>query len=107
MPRIPDDSLIVSANGEGREHLCATRGADGRYAMVYFPSAVRAATIDLSKVSGAQMRAWFYDPHTGLAQDAGLFTEKAPREFVMPLEWHDWVLVLDDASAGYGAPGVK
>ena len=74
--------------------------------MVYFPDAVRSATIDLGKVSGSEVRAWFYDPHTGLAQEAGLFSDKNPREFVTPLEWHDWVLVLDDATAGFAAPGV-
>ncbi len=103
--RIPDDSVIVSENGEGRHHLCATRSELGSYAMVYFPDAVRSATIDLGKVRGSAVRAWFYDPHTGLAQEAGLFNDKRPSEFVTPLEWHDWVLVLDDATAGFAAPG--
>jgi len=105
--RVPDDSLIVSENGDGACHLSATRDADGRYAMVYFPDAVRTATIDLGKVSGREARAWAYDPHTGLAQRIGEYSDKAPRSFTMPLEWHDWVLVLDDAAAGFPAPGLR
>jgi hypothetical protein len=104
--RVPDDSLIVSPNGSGREHQCATRGDDGRYAMVYFPDAVRTATVDLGKVSGAGVVAWWYDPHTGLAHTAGQFEQKGAREFTTPLEWHDWVLVVDDAAAGFNPPGL-
>lgn len=105
--RIPDDGLIVSENGEGRYHQCGTRSADGRYAMVYFPDAVRSAAIALSRVSGSEVRAWFYDTHTGLALKAGEFADKGTRQFITPLEWHDWVLVLDDASAGFGPPGAR
>lgn len=104
--RVPDDSLIVSPNGSGREHQSATRGDDGRYAMVYFPDAVRTATVDLGKVSGAGVVAWWYDPHTGLAHTAGQFEQKGAREFTTPLEWHDWVLVVDDAAAGFNPPGL-
>lgn len=105
--RIPDDSLIVSENGTGAHHLCATRDSAGRYAFVYFPDAVPRATIDLGKVSGPRVTAWFYDPHTGLAQPAGEFENKTARDFTTPLEWHDWVLVLDDATANFAAPGMK
>ena len=105
--RIPDDSLIVSENGERELHLSATRASDGSYAMVYLPDAVQTVTVDLGKLSGREVQAWFYDTHTGLAQDAGRFTDKGPREFTAPLEWHDWVLVLDNAAAGFVAPGAN
>jgi hypothetical protein len=105
--RAPDDSLIVSPNGSGAAHLCATRAEDGRYALVYFPDAVRSATVDLGKVTGTEVRAWFYDPHTGRSQVVGEYADKGPREFTTPLEWHDWVLVLDDAAAGFPAPGAR
>ncbi len=42
-----------------------------------------------------------------MAQDAGRFEDKSPREFTMPLEWHDWVLVLDDASKDFAPPGAN
>jgi hypothetical protein len=104
--RIPDDSLIRSENGAGGEHLTATRDRDGRYAMVYFPDAVRSATIDLSQISGP-LKAWWYDTHTGLSQQIGEFPNAGEQRFTTPLEWHDWVLVLDDRSAGFAAPGLR
>lgn len=105
--RIPDDSLIVSENGTGAQHLCATRDRDGKYAMVYFPDAVQRATIDLSKIGGSNIKAWWYDTHTGLAQLIGEMSNQERRTFTTPLEWHDWVLILDDASAAFVAPGLK
>ncbi len=105
--RVPDDSLIASGNGAGGQHLCATRDNDGAHAMIYFPDAVRTATVDLAKVSGRTVRAWWYDPHTGLAEPAGEFGAKGLQPFTTPLEWHDWVLVLDDAAARLPVPGRK
>ena len=103
--RVPDDSLIVSPNGAGGLHMCATCSEDGRYAMAYFPDAVQTASIDLRKISGSSVKAWWYDTHTGLAQLIGELPNHGTRTFNAPLEWHSWVLVLDDASAGFAAPG--
>jgi hypothetical protein len=105
--RVPDDSLIVSENGAGGLHMCATRNEDGRYAMIYFPDAVQTAVIDLSKISGPTVKAWWYDTHTGLAELIGELPKQGSRSFTTPLEWHGWVLVLDDATAGFAAPGVR
>ena len=75
--------------------------------MVYVPDAVNTVTVDMGKVSGSPVQAWFYDTHTGLSQDAGRFEDKSPREFTVPLEWHDRALVLDDASKGFPPPGAN
>jgi hypothetical protein len=104
--RVPDDTLIVSENGTGGQHLSATRNDNSVYSLVYFPDAVRTAEIDLSKVSGDAMRAWWYDPHTGQAYAIDTIVTKGRQRFTTPLEWHDWVLVLDDAAAAFAAPGI-
>jgi hypothetical protein len=95
--RIPDDTLITAGQGEGAQHLVATRDAHGRYAMVFFPEAVRSATINLAPLAAA-VRATWYDTHTGTSHDAGTFTDRASRVFETPIGWHDWVLVLDAKS---------
>lgn len=105
--RISDDSLIVSENGAGGKHMSATRSDDGSYALIYFPDAVPSATIDLSKLNGPTLNAWWYDTHTGLAQRIGELPNQGTHTFTVPLEWHGWVLVLDEAAAGFAAPGVK
>jgi hypothetical protein len=101
--RAPKQELIAGGQGEGRTHLRAT-GDDGSYGFVFFPDAVRTAAIDLRLISG-NVRAWWYDTHTGEAYPAGEYESTGTVEFTTPLAWHDWVLVLDEAAQGYGAPG--
>jgi hypothetical protein len=51
--------------------------------------------------------AWWFNPRTGQATGIGSFENKGERLFTPPEpgEMSDWVLVLDDASKGYPAPG--
>jgi hypothetical protein len=50
------------------------------------------------------LRAWWFDPRTGAATDAGAAQRGPSVEFVPP-ERTDRVLVVDDAARGYGPPG--
>jgi hypothetical protein len=112
--RIPDDSLIVTeavetaVPGAGRYRLKATRDAGGAWAMVFTPSG-RPFSVDLEKLSGIEVEAWWFDPRDGSAERIGTFPRTGQREFVPPApgEMLDWVLVLDDASKGYAPPGTK
>ena len=110
--RIPDDSVIVTdaietaVPGAGRYRLKATRDGEGAWAMVYTPSG-RPFAVDLGKLSGDEVEAWWFNPRDGSAEAIGTFPREGQREFVPPApgEMLDWVLVLDDASKGYPAPG--
>lgn len=110
--RIPDDTLIVPhpvphlSPGAGLRRLVATRDADGAFAMVYTPGG-RPFEVDLEKLSGATVRAWWFDPRTGAAELAGEFPRVGRRTFAPPTpgELLDWVLVLDDAAKGFAPPG--
>ncbi|MBC8103724.1 MAG: glycoside hydrolase family 140 protein [Cytophagales bacterium] len=108
LSRVPDQSLIVSPVGEGTDHVQATRDADGSYALVYVPT-YKTVTVDLSRLSGSPLDAWWFDPRSGLAQPiAGdLLAADGPREFTHPSGGLDWVLVLDDAAKSYGVPGQR
>jgi hypothetical protein len=114
LSRIPDDSVIVadavatSVPGAGRYRLKGTRDANGTYAMIYTPAG-RPFTADLNKVTGEGVRAWWFNPRNGQAQEIGLFTEKGQRRFVPPHpgEMLDWVLVLDEAAQDYPPPGTR
>jgi hypothetical protein len=59
----------------------------------------------MSKISGAQALAWWYDPRTGKAISAGAFETSGMRELTPPSD-DDWVLVVDDASVKRLPPGV-
>lgn len=112
LTRIPDDSVIVpdevktSVPGSGRYRFVATRDTNGSYAMVYVPVG-RPFTVRMDVVSGKKVTAWWYNPRNGQARKIGNFPNEGTRTFVPPQlgENLDWVLVLDDAAAGFKAPG--
>jgi hypothetical protein len=112
LSRIPDDDVIVPATirtnvpGAGRYHFAATRDANGSYAMVYAPVG-RSFTVRMNKISGPQVVAWWFNPRTGGATRIGNFHNTGDRVFTPPDpgETMDWVLVLDDSSKSYPAPG--
>ena len=113
LTRIPDPSLVVqeevtaSVPGEGIGHFAATRDEAGTYLMVYAPVG-RKFKVRTEAINGSRIKAWWYDPRTGKARQAGSFpNDRQPKEFASPNygEAIDWVLVLDDASCGYPPPG--
>lgn len=103
LSRVPDQSLVTDTL-DGNDKIVATRG-DG-YAFIYSAQG-RKFTVQLGKISGAQVKTWWYNPRTGTAADAGTFPNTGTRDFTCPAEGFgaDWVLVLDDASKGFGPPG--
>jgi hypothetical protein len=102
--RIPDQSLIAGETGERGDHVQATADADGSYAFVYLPRPLP-VTVDLIRLAGSRISAWWYDPVTGEASLIGQFGRANGLTFTPPGHRPDWVLVLDDASRGYGPPG--
>lgn len=114
LTRIPDDSVIVETKiptampGAGTRHFAATRDSDGSYVMVYAPVG-RAFKVRMDKITGATVKAWWFNPRDGSAKLIGDFPNTGEREFISPDkgEHIDWVLVLDDAAKSYPAPGGK
>ena len=104
LSRVPDQGLL--AGGGHGLHVAATRDADGSYAMIYMPEASHAITVEAGRLCDGPLNAWWYDPRTGeaIAID-GEFRGGAALTFTAPAEGPDWVLVLDDASRGFPAPG--
>jgi hypothetical protein len=105
--RIPDQKLLLTIqNAEtagNAAHPVATRAADGSYAFVYVPTN-QPVEIDFSLLSGTMIRAWWFDPRTGESVEVGTFSKTEPRKLLPPVSYQDWVLVLDDAERGFGAP---
>ncbi len=112
LTRVPDDDVVVPAAvtnavpGAGRYRFVATRDERGRYAFVYAPAG-RPFSVRMDKISGAVVRAWWFDPRTGAATRLGEFPNTGTRAFVPPApgEALDWVLVLDDAAQNFPPPG--
>jgi len=72
--------------------------------MVYVPDARREIRCHLERLA-PRLRAWWFDPRSGAANliQNGLVERRAT--FVSPSDGPDWVLVLDDESQEFGAPG--
>lgn len=112
--RIPDHTVIVPHNipssvpGNGLYRFVATRDREGTYAMVYAPVG-RAFTVRMDVIKGESVIAWWYNPRNGQAQKIGTFPNTGTQTFTSPDigENLDWVLVLDDASMKYSAPGSR
>jgi hypothetical protein len=114
LSRIPDNSIIVpdvfptAVPGAGAYQFVATRDVDGTYAMVYVPIG-RRFTVNMSVIKGNEVVAWWYNVRNGMATQLGKFSNVGTQSFISPEpgEALDWVLVLDDASKKYPAPGSK
>lgn len=104
--RIPDQSLIAGDPGRGGLHMQAARDREGSYGFVYFPMMDQPATIDLSRLTARRLRAWWYDPRTGVGKQIEQPLPSERVEFRSPPYGPDWVLVIDDADKNYVPPGL-
>lgn len=103
--RVPDQNLIAGLNGTGHDYAIATRGAS--YALIYTWTG-KPVRIRMGLISGTRVRASWYSPRDGSVQSAGEFANQGDRLFTppgKPADGNDWVLVLDDASKKFPAPG--
>ena len=104
---IPDDKheVVVDGLGEfrGLDYLSAARTQDGRTVIAYMPT-TRVVTVDMTKISGKEATAWWFNPRSGKSDSIGQYATTGKRQFSPPADG-DWVLVLDDSSCHLPAPG--
>ena len=104
---VPDFDHTVLTAGYGtwgaNDYAAAARTADGASVIAYLPTA-RTVTVDLTRLSGSQAKAWWYNPASGISTSIGTFANSGPHTFTPPGSG-DWVLLLDDASRNLPAPG--
>jgi len=102
--RVPDQSIVLREEGQENRPILATRASDSSYAFVYVPDSPRAFEVDMQKISGNAVKAWWYDSRTVTAERIGDFSDHGSRVFHTPPEGPDWVLVLDDAQRKFPKP---
>jgi len=63
----------------------------------------------MDAIKGREVVAWWYNPRNGEASQIGKFPNTGIKTFISPNpgENTDWILVLDDSSKKYPAPGIK
>jgi hypothetical protein len=103
--RIEDPSLIKSPVGKTYlDLIIATRDENKSYALIYLPQN-KPVKIDLSKVSGNKKNVFWYDVRTGKSIAGKGLSGNGIQSLTPPKEGTDWVLVIDDASKKFEAPG--
>lgn len=93
--RVPDQSLIVGEQGQRYNYIAATRGND--YAFIYDYTG-KPFELRMGKISGARVKASWYNPRNGNKKLIGRYVNKGFRKFDPPGEQrdgNDWVLVLE------------
>lgn len=106
LSRVPDQSLLAQEADTGMHHQQATRGEG--YAFVYLPTG-KPVQVQLNKLPGANLQAWWFNPRNGEAKQVGKFKNQGTREFDPPgetVKGNDWVLVLDEVSRKFSKPGI-
>ena len=96
-----DESLVIEGMGSGSERMGASRGSD--FAFIFFPVSMT-RTIQMNKISGSKVNCYWYNTRTGESTLIGTFDNTGTRSFTSPGKL-DWLLVIDDATAGYAPPG--
>jgi hypothetical protein len=99
--RVPDQTVILKAPGEGTAHNQAMRAADRSYALIYSPEG-RPFSLKLAALRGPRLATAWFDPRTGMRQPAvpaGVAAGPgAPEQKFVPSGTpgpdNDWVLVL-------------
>lgn len=104
LSRVPDQTLISPTYFPETDYVIATRG-DG-YAFIYFPTGW-SADIQLDKIGAKSIKAYWFDPRTGASSLIDKFPGTGKRKFKPPTggRGNDWILVLDDSSMNFAAPG--
>jgi hypothetical protein len=88
----PDESYASAAMPENGETFIA-----------YIPKG-NVISVDLQRLSGSTLVAWWFNPRNGLSQKIAEYAEKSKIQFTPP-DRNDWVLVIDDAAYNFGVPG--
>ena len=98
--RVPDQSIIKESNTAAAERIQATRGND--YLFVY-SCAGRAFTVVMRKISGKNLRGFWYNPRNGKISNLPATANTGIKKFTPPSSNYgqDWVLVLFDETKKY------
>jgi hypothetical protein len=97
---VPDTANLVAVDGRGtygtNDYATTAIAADGSYAISYLPSR-RSISINLTRLKGSRLKAYWYDPRTGGNKIIGNFTAKKVITLTSPTD-EDWVLLIEQAN---------
>ncbi len=96
---VPDQSVFASGGQTAGDVLClAARHQDGKWAMIYLAEEA-SFSVNMDKVAGAGVNAFWVNPETGDAMPAGAFPNSGQMSFSTPNGWEDALLILEAAES--------
>ncbi len=96
---VPDQSVFASGGRtDGYLLRLAARHRDGKWAMIYLAEKA-SFSVNMDKVAGGGVNAFWVDPRTGDAAAAGSFANSGTRLFTTPDGWEDALLILEAAQS--------
>lgn len=103
---VPDPSIVLDGPSHGGAKIRAARAVDGSFAFVYSPRG-ESFTVRMDAIRAPRIRETWFDPREGVARPLHTTDTAGIQTFVPPSagRGHDWILVLDDATAGFPSPG--
>lgn len=103
---VPDQSILLDGPSHGGARIRAACAIDGSFLFIYSPRG-EAFTVRVNRIRTTRIRQTWFDPRTGTAQALHTTDTAGFQTFVPPTSGRgdDWILVLDDATAGFPPPG--
>ncbi len=103
---VPDSSIVLDGPNHGGAKIRSARASDGSFAFVYSPRG-EPFTVRMDAIRASRIRETWFDPREGVAKPLHTTDTSGIQTFVPPTSGrgHDWILVLDDATAGFPIPG--
>ncbi|HET7540237.1 MAG TPA: DUF4038 domain-containing protein [Polyangiaceae bacterium] len=105
---VPDQNHLAVTAGLGTwgaiDYVAAARTSSGSSVLAFLPTS-RTVTVDLTKISGSQAQAWWYNPRSGQSSLIGTFPTTSSEPFTPPADG-DWLLVIDDTAQNLPPPGM-
>ncbi len=110
---VPDDQHRLVTDGQGKfdseDYASAAIAEDRSFAIVYVPTP-RTLVLDVGKIEGPKLRAWWFNPRDGRTYDAAgkltekpflEITERGEQKFSTPSQGaeDDWILALDSTGS--------
>lgn len=103
--RIPNQGALSGSNGKRYDYIAITRGNSYLFAYTYTGKPI---PLMLGVLTGHKLQVWWYNPRDGSSKNMGTIANQGIHTFTppgVPEAGNDWVLVLDDASKRFDAPG--
>lgn len=103
---VPDDSFIVDAPRNGAAKVRGIRDEDHSFAFVYTPMGEK-FTVNKGVIKADRVKEIWFDPRYGVSHHIHTSDNWGFQTYTPPTSGrgNDWVLVLEDAEAGFPLPG--